>query len=172
MPRNALVSSVLVVVALLVAMPVLGGAQHATPAASGSVGVSGGAFGGGETKAAPGYALSLRRGVFEPGGIVPLHHHPGALVLYVESATLTYSVFEGEAQVQRQVEPGGTPGPIERFGPGTEAILNPGDVVFEQDVVHVTENSGEVPAVILIAAHVAVDQPLTEYHETTATPAP
>ncbi len=165
MPRIALFSAVLVIIALLTAVPALTGARQATPAATGSGGVSGGAFGGGETKAAPGYTLSLRRGVFAPGGIVPLHHHPGALVLYIESGTLTYTVFEGEAQVQRQVEPGGTPGPIERFGPGTEAVLTAGDVVFEQDVVHVTANHGSVPAIILIAANVATDQPLTQYHD-------
>src|SRR5687767_8772213 len=59
-------------------------AQQATPAI-GSVGVSGGAVGSGEPEMAPGYLLSLRRGVFEPGGIVPLHQHPGALVIYIES---------------------------------------------------------------------------------------
>lgn len=171
MRRAAALTSALGLIALLGIAPELIGAQQGSPTPVGSVGVSGGALGGGKTKVAPGYALSLRRGVFAPGGVVPLHHHPGALVIYVESGVLTYTVVEGEALVQRGVVAGEDPGPAERFGPGTEAILNPGDVVFEQDVVHVTQNTGDIPAVILIAAHVAADQPLTQYHEEKATPA-
>ena len=138
-------------------------AQEATPAI-GSVGVSGGAVGSGEPDAAPGHILSLRRGIFEPGGIVPLHHHPGALVIYVESGELTYTVSEGEALVTR-VAPEGTPAPTERFGPGTAAVLRPGDVVYEEGVVHVTENLGDEPAVIWISALTATDEPLTQFHD-------
>jgi quercetin dioxygenase-like cupin family protein len=146
-------------------------AQEATPAI-GSVGVGGGAVGAGEPEAAPGYSLSLRRGIFEPGGIVPLHHHPGALVIYVESGELTYSVAEGEALVTRAAE-AGTPSPAESIGPGDAAILQPGDVVYEEGVVHVTENLGDEPAAIWIAALTATDEPLTQFHEmatTMATP--
>ncbi len=143
-------------------------AQEATPAI-GSVGVSGGAVGSGEPDAAPGHILSLRRGIFEPSGIVPLHHHPGALVIYVESGELTYTVSEGEALVTRSAQEG-TPAPTERIGPGTAAVLRPGDVVYEEGVVHVTENLGDEPAVIWIAALTATDEPLTQFHEA-ATPA-
>ena len=94
-----------------------GGARQATPAAIGSVGVGGGPVGSGEPAAAPGHVLSLRRGIFEPGGVVPFHHHPGALVLWVESGELTYVVAEGEAQVTRATVDG-TPGPTEAVGPG------------------------------------------------------
>jgi quercetin dioxygenase-like cupin family protein len=144
-----------------------GAAPPAAPAIE-SVGVSGGAVGSGEPGAAPGQLLSLRRGVFEPGGIVPLHHHPGALVIYVESGTLTYSVHDGEAVLTRAAAEG-TPAPNERIGPGTAAQLRPGDVVYEEGVVHVTENLGDEPAVIWIAALTATDEPLTQFH---ATPAP
>jgi quercetin dioxygenase-like cupin family protein len=142
-------------------------AQPATPAIA-SVGVSGGAVGSGEPEAAPGQLLSLRRGVFEPGGIVPLHHHPGALVIYVESGTLTYSVHEGEAVLTRAAAEG-TPAATERIGPGIAVQLRPGDVVYEEGVAHVTENLGDEPAVIWIAALTATDEPLTQFH---ATPAP
>ncbi len=137
----------------------------------GSVGVGGGAVGSGEPAFAPGQLLSLRRGIFEPGGIVPLHHHPGALVIYVESGALTYTVFEGEALVTRAAD-AGTPAPTERLGPGDAARLQPGDVVYEEGVVHVTENLGDEPAVIWIAALTAVDETLTQFHEMAmATPA-
>jgi quercetin dioxygenase-like cupin family protein len=143
-------------------------AQQAT-SAIGSVGVSGGAVGSGEPVVAPGYLLSLRRGVFELGAIVPLHHHPGALVIYVESGELTYTVSEGEALATRAAEEG-TPAPSERIGPGDAALLRPGDAVYEEGVVHVTQNLGNEPAVIWIAALTATDEPLTQFHEM-ATPA-
>lgn len=143
-------------------------AQQATPTV-GSVGVSGGAVGSGEPEMAPGHLLSLRRGVFQPGGIVPLHHHPGALVIYVESGELTYTVSEGEAIVTRAAQTG-TPAPGERLGPGDAGLLRPGDAVYEEGVVHVTENLGDEPAVIWIAALTAVDEPLTLFHDATATP--
>jgi quercetin dioxygenase-like cupin family protein len=139
-------------------------ALQSTPTV-GSVGVGGGAVGSGEPSIAPGYLLSLRRGVFEAGGIVPLHHHPGALVIYVESGVLTYSVSDGEALVTRAVDGGGTPEPAETIGPGDATRLMPGDVVYEDGVVHVTENEGDEPAIIWIAALTALDEPLTQYHE-------
>ncbi|MGH2615761.1 MAG: cupin domain-containing protein [Thermomicrobiales bacterium] len=157
----------------LVFIVVLGGtlAFHTAPTTAiqatptiGSVGVGGGAVGSGEPEFAPGYLLSLRRGIFEPGGIVPLHHHPGALVIYVESGTLTYTVSEGEALVTRAAQEG-TPSPAERLGPGAAALLQPGDAVYEEGVVHVTENLGDEPAVIWIAALTAADEPLTQFHE-------
>jgi hypothetical protein len=138
-------------------------ALQATPT-TGSVGVGGGAVGSGEPEAAPGYLLSLRRGIFEPGGIVPLHHHPGALIIYVESGELTYTVSAGEALLTRAAD-AGTPAPTERLGPGDAALLQPGDVVYEEGVVHVTENLGAGQAVIWIAALTATDEPLTQFHE-------
>ncbi|MBA3450914.1 MAG: cupin domain-containing protein [Chloroflexia bacterium] len=143
-------------------------AHQATPAI-GSVGVSGGAVGSGEPDGAPGFMLSLRRGVFEPGGVVPLHHHPGALVIYVESGELTYTVSEGEAMLTRAAQ-AGTPAPTERIGPGDAVLLLPGDTIYEEGVVHVTENQGDEPATIWIASLSAVDQPLTLFHEATPTP--
>jgi hypothetical protein len=143
-------------------------AQPATPPV-GSIGVGGGAVGSGGPTAAPGQLLSLRRGVFEPGGIVPLHHHPGALVIYIESGALTYTVSAGEAVLTHAAQ-AGTPAPSERLGPGSATLLQPGDAIYEEGVVHVTENRGDVPAVIWIAALTTLGEPLTQFH-VTATPA-
>ncbi len=140
------------------------GAEQHTPVPVSSVGVSGGSLGGGEPAAAPGYLLSLRRGVFQPGGVVPLHHHPGALVLSIESGTLTYEVAEGEAVVTRAAVDG-TPGPTEQLGPGASTTLTTGDAVFEQGVVHVSRNDGHEPVELLIAALATVDEPFTQYRE-------
>lgn len=140
------------------------GAEQHTPVPISSVGVSGGPLGSGEPEAAPGYLLSLRRGVFEPGGVVPLHHHPGALVLSIESGTLTYEVVEGEAVVSRAAVDG-TPGPTEQIGPGSSTTLTVGDAVFEQGVVHVSRNDGHEPVVLLLAALATTGEPFTQYHE-------
>jgi hypothetical protein len=38
-------------------------------------------------------------------------------------------------------------------------------VIYEEGVVHVTENPGDEPAVIWIAALTATDEPLTQFHQ-------
>ena len=65
-------------------------AQDATPAASpaaGPVGVTAELLGSGQPSVAPGHELSLRRITIAPGGGIPAHTHPGALVIYLESGT-------------------------------------------------------------------------------------
>ncbi len=108
--------------------------------------------------------LWLRDATFEPGGIVPLHHHPGALVLAIQSGALTYIVAEGEAVVSRAAGDG-TPGPVEEIGPGMETVLAAGDSVFEESVVHLARNDGDEPVHLFIAALAATDEPFTQFHE-------
>jgi quercetin dioxygenase-like cupin family protein len=159
----------LALLALLAIAPALGHARQATSTGTPTTsGVSGGAVGSGQPEAAPGHVLSLRRGVFEPGGYVSLHHHPGALVLWIESGELTYVVSAGTAQVTRAAT-NGTPGPTEQVGPGMQTVLRPGDAVFEQGVVHVSRNEGTEPVVLWIAALVSADQPLTIFAQATPT---
>lgn len=153
-----------VLLALAGLAPAVIGARQSTPVPISSVGVTGGALGGGEPTVAPGSTLWLREGTFEPGGVVPLHHHPGALVLFIESGSLTYIVAEGEAIVTRATGEG-TPAPIEAIGPGTETVLTAGDSVFEEGVIHVSRNDGEEPVNLLIAALAATDEPFTQFHE-------
>ena len=97
-------ASVLIAVALLGLLVVAGpltGAQDATPAPIAAVGVTTDMLGSGQPDAAPGQALAGRRNTYEPGGFTPTHHHPGALVVHVESGELTYTVIEGTVQVHR-----------------------------------------------------------------------
>ena len=144
-------------------------AQDATPAAA-AVGVKTDVLGSGQPDAAPGQALSGRRNTFEPGGSIPAHMHPGALVLHVESGELTYTVIEGTVRVQRAAT-AGTPGPTEEVGPGQETVLRAGDWLFEQGVVHSVRNDGSDPTVVLNMALTAADQPFTVFHAM-GTPAP
>lgn len=143
------------------ALPI--GAQGATPtAAPGAVGVAFQVLGRGLPKGSPGQALSLLRVTLQPGGTVATHTHPGQTVLYVDSGTFGYTLYQGEVQLTRAAV-AGTPGPTEQLTPGTEAILHPGDWLFEQGVVHSARNAGDTPAVVLIAALTAADKPFTQY---------
>lgn len=165
--RRLLAILAMVLITMTGIAPVFAGAfQESQPT---TVGVSGGAVGSGEPAVAEGYTLSLRRGVFDPGGYVNLHHHPGALVLWIESGELTYIVSEGTAILTR-AEANGTPVPAEELGPGSETILKPGDAIFEEGVMHISRNDGTEPVVLWISALASTDQPLTVFEE--ATPAP
>jgi len=144
-------------------------AQDATPAIA-AVGVKTDVLGTGQPDAAPGQALAGRRNTYEPGGFTPAHHHPGALVVHIESGELTYTVIEGSVQVHRAAT-AGTPGPTEEVGAGQETVLRAGDWLFEQGVVHSVRNDGSVPTVVLVMALTAADQPFTVFHEM-GTPVP
>ena len=144
-------------------------AQDATPPPA-SVGVTTDILGGGQPDAAPDQALGMRRNTFAPGGMVPAHLHPCALVLHVERGELTSTVIEGTVQIQRAAT-AGTPGPTEHLGPGQETVLRAGDWLFEQGVVHTARNATTGETVVLVAALTAADLPFTVFHQL-GTPAP
>ncbi len=170
MKRLGILITSIVFLLALSAAPTLLGAQSGSPLPADSSGVGGGPIGGGEPDAAPGNTLWLRQGIFEPGGYVGPHHHPGALVLYLESGSLVYSVIEGEATVYRAATDD-PPGPVETFGPGEVAMIEAGDAVFEQGVLHTAENQGEEPTIVWISALATTDEAFTQFHEM-GTPAP
>lgn len=157
--KVAFLPFVLILVALATA-PAFSAAHQESQIPEGIVGVSGGAIGSGLPLSAPGHELSLRRATFEPGGSVALHHHPGALVLYIESGSLTFTVFEGEANVVRAAGEG-TPNATEQAGPDSEVVLSAGDWLFEEDVVHTAVNAGDTPTVVWIAALADAEQDFT-----------
>jgi quercetin dioxygenase-like cupin family protein len=171
--------SILLSVVVLVALSALGlvtartTAQESTPVAApaGAVGVTIEARGSGTPDAAPEHQLGLRRVVFAPGGVIHNHHHPGALVLTIESGALGYTVQEGDVTVVRAAT-NGTPGPAEQLEVGVEVILNPGDALFEQSVVHSARNASDGETVVWVASVIEAGQPFTVFHEAIeATPA-
>ena len=95
---------------------------------------------------------------FAPGGMVPAHMHPGALVLHVESEEMTYTVIEGTVQIQGPAT-AGTSGPTKRLGPGQETVLRAGDWLFEQGVVHSARDATTGETVVLVASLTAGDMP-------------
>jgi hypothetical protein len=158
-----LAAALLCIVALSVS-PGLLGAYQQTDLPTDVQGVGGGPIAGGVPEAAGDHTLWLRKGVFEPGGYVGVHHHPGALIVYVETGTLYYTVVEGEVIVYRQPM-AETPGPTETYGPGDEFTVDAGDAWFEQGVVHVTENRGTEDAIVWLSALAETDEELTILHE-------
>ncbi|MGI8510589.1 MAG: cupin domain-containing protein [Gemmatimonadaceae bacterium] len=116
---------------------------------------------------APGQVLTLERITLAPGAAFPVHVHPGAYVVMVESGTLEFPILKGEAVVTRA----GSTTP-ETVKAGTTAVLNAGDSLFEQEgVVHTARNAGKEPVVILAASLLAADQPGLQPSNDQGTPA-
>ncbi len=162
---------ILVLVGSVAGLGSIARAGQGSPPATPIVGVTASLLGAGPPEAAPGHELALRRLVFEPGGSIADHHHPGALVLSIESGALTYAVVEGEVEVRRAPRDG-TPGPTDRLGPGDETVLHPGDALFEQGVSHSARNDGDEPTVVWVSSVMEGGQPFTVFHGGTGTPAP
>ncbi len=144
--------------------PTLVAAQDATPAATptGPVGVTAQLMGVGQPAASPGLELSLRRVTIAPGGGIPAHSHPGALVIFVEAGTWGYTALGGTAQLTRAAV-AGTPTPAEALPIGTEVILNPGDWLFVEDPQDDIRNAGSDDVVLLIAGLTRVGEPFTTF---------
>ncbi len=149
--------------------------QEASPAATpmGATGTTTQVMGVGQPASVPGLELSLRRITIAPGGGVPAHSHPGALVIFVEAGTWGYTALGGTVQLTRAVV-GGTPTPSETMPMGTEVILNPGDWLFVEDPQDDIRNAGNDDVVLLIAGLTRVGEPFTTFMpgmEMGATPA-
>ncbi len=139
-------------------------AQEATPATTptGATGVTSLAMGAGQPTSAPGLELTLRRMTIAPGGGVPAHSHPGALVIFVEAGTWGYTALGGTVQLTRAAV-GGTPAPAETMPMGTEVILNPEDWLFVEDPQDDIRNAGEDDVVLLITGLTRVGEPFTTF---------
>ncbi len=135
-------------------------AQEATPATpTGAIGTTAQVMGSGQPAAAPELELSLRRITHAPGGRVPSHSHPGALMIFVETGTWGYTSLGGSAQLTRAGA--GTPTPAEALPIGTEVLLTAGDWLFVEDPQDDVRNAGDDDVVLLIAGLTRVGEPFT-----------
>ncbi len=139
-------------------------AQDATPAAAptGAVGVTMESMGGGEPASAPGLELTLRRTTLAPGGRLPAHSHPGALVIFVEAGAFGYTALGGTVQLARAAA-AGIPAAAESMPVGVEVILNPGDWLFVEDPEDDIRNAGDGDVVLLVAGLTRVGEPFTSF---------
>ena len=135
-------------------------AQDTTPAPAGPVGVTVQVLGTGLPAASPGLALTLRRLTIAPGGRLPAHSHPGALVIFVEAGTWGYTVLGGVAQLTRAAV-GGTPTPAEEMPVGAEVILTAGDWIYVEDPQDDFRNAGEEDVVLVSANLAPIGEPFT-----------
>jgi len=159
MRRVSLVLSVVLLFGVVAIEGVRIAAQDATPAA-GPVGVTASLLGRGEPSDAPGHELSLRRITIEPGGGIPAHTHPGALVIYLESGTWGYTALDAGTQLTRAAV-NGTPGPTEEMAVGEEITLNSGDWIYVEDPADDIRNAGDEPVVLWVAGLTRVGEPFT-----------
>ena len=127
-----------------------GAAQEATPSPDPG-GVFGEILGAGLPTSTPGMELVLRRTTIAPGGGIPPHSHPGAIVLVVDSGTWGYTPLGGTIRLTRAAVDG-TPTPAEEVPIGTEVILTKGDALFVEDPQDEIRNAGDDDVVLLVAS--------------------
>lgn len=168
-----LIAGLLLLVALLAAIPLAGSAAgQATPAPSGTPASATPAAGGvvrevlasSDPKEAPGEVLSLVRYTIPAGAKLPVHKHPGDQMATVISGTLTYHVVaNGDVPITR------ANGTKETAHPGDTVVFTVGDSWVEPEgMIHYAENRTDQPVVLLSSSLFAGNEPPTEL---VATPA-
>ncbi len=143
-------------------------AGQATPAAGPAVSAE--VLAHGTSPAAPGQELSLARVTIPPGASIPAHEHPGLQLASILSGTLTYTVLTGEVTLTRAAT-SGTPGPVERIMAVQTVAIRPGDWVAETPGnIHMAQNAGAEPVVILISRLFTAGEPPSILAEATPMP--
>jgi len=141
-------------------------AQEATPLPSPD-GVAGELLGADLPTSVPQMELAVRRTTIAPGGGLPPHGHPGAIMFVVDAGTWGYTPLGGTIRVTRAAVDG-TPTPIEEPPLGVELILTAGDALFAEGSHDEMRNAGEDDVVLLMAALT----PVGEDFQTDGPPAP
>jgi hypothetical protein len=131
-------------------------AQDSTPTPNPD-GVVGNLLGAGLPASAPGMELAVRRTTIAPGGGLPPHGHPGAIMFVVDAGTWGYTPLGGTIQVTRAAGDG-TPPAAEEPELGVELILTKGDALFAEGSRDEMRNTGEDDVVLLMAALTSVGQ--------------
>ncbi|HEX7022483.1 MAG TPA: hypothetical protein VF171_06475 [Trueperaceae bacterium] len=103
---------------------------------------------------AAGQALVFLRITMEPGVVIPFHHHPGSVVVVVESGLFGTEFSEGTGTIARFGHEGS-----ETIEAGSETTLAPGDSLAYEGAVHTMRNDGPEPVVLLVSALLDPEQP-------------
>jgi quercetin dioxygenase-like cupin family protein len=91
---------------------------------------------------AKGQTLGLSRVVIPAHAQLPLHHHTGTQIAYIDAGTLTYTVKTGTVTVYRG-EADGTQKVVRRIRAGQTGLIKQGQWLIEQpSVVHRAANNG------------------------------
>lgn len=137
-------------------------AQDSTPAPFAPEGVSGVVLGSAVPAALPDHTLSLRLTMIDPGAVIPLHTHPGTLVVAVQSGSTTVTVNSGTLVVTR-APVDGAPGVVEEHAAGDVIVMATGDSMVEEGGEYIVENPNDIPAVVNFAALTETGAPVTSY---------
>ena len=114
--------------------------------------------------------LALVRVLFDPGGSLGAHNHPGTLAVAVESGSLGYTLLEDVETVITRAATEDTEAVDEPVTVGEEVALDPGDAFIDANRVHSATNLSDGQTTVLIAGLVETGEPLTSCAEA-ATPA-
>jgi len=132
-------------------------AQHATPEAVAPVAITSEVLGSAVPVTVENPELALARVTVMPGGVLPVHYHPGTQIGVVVQGELTYTVFTGEIRWYRGDDPTGDPHMI---GPGETVVVRPGDALVESpDSIHQGRNNSTGPLVIYLSTLFPADAP-------------
>jgi quercetin dioxygenase-like cupin family protein len=94
--------------------------------------------------------LGLQRTVIRPGAEIPLHHHEGTQVAYIDQGAIYYTVVSGEVTVRKGS--GDDPTAVRKISAGETGKLKAGQWIVEQPSdIHQATNRGQRKAVVLQA---------------------
>ena len=94
--------------------------------------------------------LVLMRITMEPGTVIPAHHHPGAVVVWVESGVYRTELIEGAGTLTRASAT--AEAAAEEVSAGSASTLQAGDEFSYEGAIHTMENPGDEPLVLLVSA--------------------
>lgn len=98
--------------------------------------------------------LVLMRITMAPGSAIPPHHHPGAVVVMVQSGLFGTQFVEGSGQLLRVGS-----AEAEAINGGTETTMSPGDSLAYEGAVHTMRNDGPGELVLIVSALLDPEQP-------------
>jgi len=108
---------------------------------------------------ARGYRLSLTEALIPPGAAFAPHRHPGMQVAYIDSCTLTFTVFRGSVKVLRG-QPGISQKLVRVLRAGQTGSVTAGEWIVETPRLwHKGANEGRTRVVILLATLLREDKP-------------
>ena len=146
-------------IAMLAFSPLLASAHTATPPADPMASVTVETLGRGISVAAPDHVVLLLRITMAPGAHIPMHTHPGQVILFVESGTFGTAFGEGDALITR-VPVEDTPVLAQKARANVEEIMTAGaSVTYSNVTTHIMRNPGDQPLVLLVSALLSADEP-------------
>lgn len=98
--------------------------------------------------------LVFMRITMAPGAAIPAHHHPGAVVVMVQSGLFGTEFIEGQGQLMRFGAEA-----AEALAGGSETTMSVGDSLAYEGAIHTMRNDGPDDLVLLVSALLDPQQP-------------